>query len=477
MVRITMDTRKAIEAIDSNFERTLNKVQEFLRQPSISGTGAGINRAVNIIVTNLKKIGFETKIHSTPSNPIIFGKNESAHENAPTLIFQTSVDVMASEGEAWWSVPPFAAEIRDHPRFGPTLIARGVYTSKAILITLIKTLEILQEIKESIPLNLIIVVDTEEESGSPYLQSFVNSHKSDFAHADAVYYPFFATDRRGVARIFLGNKGIIFLRLRCKGPSTRDLHSAEVGWIRNPAHILAKALSSFVDIHGQPLIPGLLEDVQPPSDDDERLISSLAQSFDPGIAALQLEASNLSIEADSKEDLLRRFLFKPTVNISGIQTGYIGESMKTILPREASAHVDIRLTPNQNPKRVFENVKNHLANLGLADLVDIELGYMMNWAKSNDSTQISKALLKSYYDAGVDSVEIWPMFPGSVPLSVYSNPPFNLPFVIGGLGHGGHAHGRNEYVMIEGIRQFQKGLVHFLEEFSQSSKTGSESSS
>ncbi|MFX1562288.1 MAG: M20/M25/M40 family metallo-hydrolase [Promethearchaeota archaeon] len=472
-----MDVRKVIEAIDANFDSTLKDVQDFLRQPSISGTGAGINRIAHNIVTKLRKLGFEASIFATPSNPIIFGKKMVANENAPTLIMHTSVDVMAPDGEAWWSVPPFAAEVRDHPRFGPTLIARGVYTSKAILISIIRTLQILMEVKESIPFNLLIVVDTEEESGSPHLQSFVNSKRKDFANADAVYYPLFATDRRGVARIFLGNKGIIFLRLRCQGPSTRDLHSAEVGWIRNPAHILAKALSSFVDIHGQPLIPGLLDDVRPPTEEDERLISSLAQSFDPGITALQLDAKNLSIETNSKEDLLRRFLFKPTVNVSGIHTGYIGESMKTILPREASANVDIRLTPNQKPKLVIQKVKDHLASLGLADLIEIKLGYMLKWAKSSDNTQISEALLKSYYDVGVDNVEIWPMFPGSIPLCVYSNPPLKLPFVIGGLGHGGHAHGSNEYATVEGIRQFQKGFVNFLEEFSHSTKTGSESQS
>jgi acetylornithine deacetylase/succinyl-diaminopimelate desuccinylase-like protein len=468
-----MNVRNILEEIETHFDNTLSQLQKFLRQPSISGTGAGINRTAHHVFSKLEFLNFESRMIPTPSNPIVFGKSFSAGKKAPTLLIHTSIDVMTTESEAWWSVPPFAAEIKDHTRFGPSLIARGAYTQKATLMTLLETLAIIQEVEEAFPLNLFIVVDSEEESGSPSLPQFVKQNQQELAKADAVYYPFFASDRRGMARIFLGSKGIVFLRLSCRGPSTRDLHSAEVGWIRNPAHILAKALSSLVDIHGHPLIPGLLDDVQPPSEDDERLLAALAESFDPGIAALQLEAKDLTIEATSKIDLLRRFLFEPTVNISGIQTGYVGPSFKTILPRKALAHVDIRLTPNEDPNQVLQVVKNHLTDLGLSELIDIELGYMMKWAKSSDNTHVAKSLLKSYYEAGVDNVEVWPMFPSSVPLYVYADPPLNKAFAIGGLGHGGHAHGRDEYVVVEGIRNFQKGFTHFLNFFSQ---TGSRSS-
>jgi acetylornithine deacetylase/succinyl-diaminopimelate desuccinylase-like protein len=462
-----MILRTILEEIDNNFDNTLTQLQNFLRQPSISGTGAGINRTAYQVHSKLQALNFDTEIISTPSNPIVYARQFSAGKKAPTLLIHTSVDVMNTENEAWWSVPPFAAEIQDHPRFGPSLIARGAYTQKATLMALLETLSIIQNTGEQLPINIIIVVDSEEESGSPSLPEFVKKNKKELDKADAVYYPFFATDRRGIARLFLGTKGIVFLRLHCRGPSTRDLHSAEVGWMRNPAHILAKTLSQLVDIHGHPLIPGLLDDVQPPTKDDERLLALLAESFDPGIAALQLDARNLTIDADSMVDLLRRFLFEPTVNISGIQTGYVGESFKTILPREASAHVDIRLTPNEDPNQVLQTVKDHIASLGLAELVEIELGYTMNWAKTSDNTHIVKALMRSYYEVGIDNVEVWPMFPSSVPLYVYADPPLKKPFVIGGLGHGGHAHGRDEYVVVEGIRHFQKAFTHFLHEFSQ----------
>jgi acetylornithine deacetylase/succinyl-diaminopimelate desuccinylase-like protein len=375
---------------------------------------------------------------------------------------------MTTEGETWWSVPPFAAKLLDHPRFGPSLVARGAFAQKTPLMLLLLTLDAIKSVGEVLPLNLIVLVDSEEESGSPSLSGFVKEHRRELARADAVYYPLFSTDRRGTARIFLGCKGIAFLRLRCQGASTRDLHSAEVGWIRNPAHILAKALSSLVDIHGYPLVPGLLDEARPPSEADERLIRQLAESFDPGIEALQLDATNLSIEADSKEEMLRRYLFLPTVNISGIQSGYVGEAVKTILPREATAHVDIRLTPDELPQNVVQAVKNHLAKQGLADLVDVELVCMLDWAKCSEDTPVAKALLKSYYDAGVDSVEIWPMLPASVPVAVYAKPPLKLPFVIGGLGHGGHAHGQDEYVLVASIRSFQKAFAHFIDEFSRS---------
>ena len=471
-MRFQVIVRNIIEEIDKQFDKTLQQVQTFLRQPSISGTGAGINQTIHQVLTKLESLGFDAAITPTASNPILIGQNLTAGKKAPTMLIQTSIDVMTTDGEAQWSVPPFSAQIQERSQFGPILIARGAYTQKPALMALLQTLAIIQDVGETLPVNLIIVVDSEEESGSPSLPEFVQAHKKEINKAQAVYYPLFATDRRGFARLFLGSKGIVFLRLHCQGPSLRDLNSAEAGWIRNPAHILTKTLSSLVDIHGQPLIPGLLDDVQSPTKDDERLLNLLAESFDPGIAALQLEASNLTIEADSKLDLLRRFLFQPTVNISGIHTGYVGDSTKTILPHEASAHVDIRLTPNEHPSQVLHVVNEHIKNIGMAEFVKVELGYTMNWAKSSDNTLIAKALMKSYYETGVDNVEVWPMFPSSVPIYVYADPPLNKPFVIGGLGHGGHSHGRDEYVAVEGIRQFQKGFTHFLHEYSQTQRKG-----
>jgi len=467
-VKRNVNMKNVLAAIDANFDHNIQQLQEFLRQPSTSGTGVGVNRTAHLVASRLRNLGLEVTVYATAGNPIILAKHLKAGRAAPTLLIHTSFDVMTTEGETWWSVPPFAAEIVDHPRFGPSLVARGAFAQKTPLMVLLLTLECIKSAGEVLPLNLLILVDSEEESGSPSLPGFVQEHKRELTRADAVYYPLFATDRRGTARVFLGCKGIAFLRLRCQGVSARDLHSAEVGWIRNPAHILAKALSSLVDIHGYPLVPGLLDEVRPPSEADERLIHQLAESFDPGIEALQLDATNLSVEADSKEEMIRRYLFLPTVNISGIQSGYVGDAVKTILPREATAHVDIRLTPDELPRNVVQVVKDHLATLGLADLVDVELVCMLDWAKSSEDTAIAKALLKSYYDAGVDSVEIWPMLPASVPVAVYTNPPLKLPFVIGGLGHGGHAHGQDEYVLVPSIRSFQKGFAHFIDEFSRS---------
>jgi acetylornithine deacetylase/succinyl-diaminopimelate desuccinylase-like protein len=458
--------KNVLAAIDAGFDQSVQQVREFLRQPSISGTGVGVNRTAHLVATRLRDLGFKVAIYPTSGNPIILAEHLKAGDTTPTLLIHTSFDVMTTDGETWWSVPPFAGALLDHPRFGPSLVARGAFAQKTPLMVLLLTLQAIKSAGEALPLNLLVLVDSEEESGSPSLPGFVKEHRRELARADAVYYPLFSTDRRGTARIFLGCKGIAFLRLRCQGPSTRDLHSAEVGWIRNPAHILAKALSSLVDIHGRPLMPGLLDEVRPPSEADERLLRQLAESFDPGIEALQLDATNLGIEADSKEEMLRRYLFLPTVNISGIQSGYVGEAVKTILPRQATAHVDIRLTPDELPRNVVQAVKNHLAEQGLADLVAVELVCMLDWAKSSEDTAVTKALLKSYYDAGVDSVEIWPMLPASVPVAAYANPPLKLPFVIGGLGHGGHAHGQDEYVLVASIRSFQKGFAHFIDEFS-----------
>jgi hypothetical protein len=90
-VRFQVIVRNIIEEIDNQFEKTLQQLQTFLQQPSISGTGAGINQTIHQVLTKLESLGFKATITPTPSNPILFGENFTAGKKASTMLIQASI--------------------------------------------------------------------------------------------------------------------------------------------------------------------------------------------------------------------------------------------------------------------------------------------------------------------------------------------------------------------------------------------------
>ncbi len=132
------------------------------------------------------------------------------------------------------------------------------------------------------------------------------------------------------------------------------------------------------------------------------------------------------------------------------------------LPWKVSAQLAIRLILNGAPKQVFHVVNEFFKNLGLVELVEIELENTINWTNASDNTLIAKTLVNSDYESGVNKVEGWPIFPTSIRFYVYADLPLSKPFVIGGLRHGGHVDNRDEYVVFDRIRRFQRDLFTFL---------------
>ncbi len=450
--------------LDAHFDAHLDRVRAYVRQPSISGEGTGMVETAEMVRDSIRRLGGTAQIVPTPGWPVVHGE---IHVGAPkTLLLYGMYDVQPVEGEDWM-VPPFAGDVVDLPDVGPSVVARGVYNTKGPLAGQFNVLESIKAVRGRLPVNVKFVVEGEEELGSRHLPQFIEAYRSRLG-ADATYFAFYCQDRSGKPMLWLGVKGIQYFEVTCRGgawggPRTRGVHGSNAVWVGNPAWRLLQALTTMSDGAEQIKIDGFYDDVVPPSAEDEELLTRLAQTVDFDSELWKWDAGRFKYDAKGA-DLLRRYLYDPTLNIDGIWGGYTGSGMKTLLPHEVHVKMDVRMVPNMTPERVRERIRAHLKKIGRDDIhVHFHEGYPP--AKTSVKEPAVQALIRTLRGMGHEP-EIWPHLAGSAPFYLFRQV-LGQPFVMGGLGHGGRPHSPNEYATVAGMRQFERSVAQFLFAFAE----------
>jgi len=188
----------------------------------------------------------------------------------------------------------------------------------------------------------------------------------------------------------------------------------------------------------------------------------LEKTFDEETIREELDVLRFS-EGLHGIELLKRYLYSPTINIDGIIAGYVGPGTKTVLPHMAKAKVDIRLVPHMKTDEILEKFRNHLKKHGFAD-IEVDVHDCYPWSHVSVREEVVQAMLRTYRRHGFEP-EIWPRIGGSAPFYLFNQPPLSLPYIMGGLGHGSRAHSPNEYITVEGIRDNEKSIATFLHEY------------
>jgi acetylornithine deacetylase/succinyl-diaminopimelate desuccinylase-like protein len=450
--------QKTHAAIDESFSEHVERCLAFLRQKSISATGEGVRETAQMVKAFIEEIGGEVVFWGDPSAPIVFGRLD---KGAPrTLIIYGMYDVQPADEPTWMS-PPFAAEIHNLQGLGECVIARGSMNSKGVLCGLFNALKTMAE-TDKIPLNLIFTIEGEEEIGSPQLEDFIQTNKGQLA-ADGMADFDFSQNSRGKVSMHLGLKGIVYLDLVCRGgkrggPTETSLHGADSAWVASPVWRLIHALSSLTDNKENIRIPGFYDTVAPPSQQDVRLLKKLAETFDERSFLKEMKSICFKYKRHGV-DLLKKGLYLPILNIDGFRAGYSGPGTKTVLPRRATAKIDIRFGPNMEPEEVVEKLRRYLLDQGFDD-IEVRVRDNYPWSKTDFSESIVQQMLGAYRLHGVEP-EIWPMATWTAPYFVYSRI-LRLPVAVGGLGHGGRPHAANEYMRVAGLKDFEKFAATFL---------------
>jgi acetylornithine deacetylase/succinyl-diaminopimelate desuccinylase-like protein len=345
--------------IDENEGKYLEQLFTLLEQPSISTQDLGMNECAQLLLEMLREAGAEARIFQTARHPVVLGdvRNPLAQQS---LLIYGHYDVQPPDPVDLWISPPFEPTIREDRIYG-----RGTADNKGQLFAHIKAVEAVLRVLGDIPVNIIFLFEGEEEIGSPNLQPFIEGHKH-LLKADGCLVSDGPKHDSGRPTIVCGLKGILYLELRAKG-AERDLHSMQAAMVPNPAWKLVHALSSLKTQDGRVAIPGFYDPIKKPTEAELEAVSRIP----PLAVGVQRQ---LGIEGDSEEtdSYYYNMFFTPTCNISGISSGYTGPGAKTVLPREASVKIDIRLVPDQRPDEILLQMRRHLERQGFGD-VDIIL--------------------------------------------------------------------------------------------------------
>jgi acetylornithine deacetylase/succinyl-diaminopimelate desuccinylase-like protein len=443
--------------IDSHIDEHVKRLQEFLRQPSVSAENYGVRECADLLKTHFKDLGCKSaRLIETGSFPVVCGEYDAHAER--TLLIYMMYDTQPFAGEHWTS-PPLGAKLVEIEPFGKCVIARGAINSKGPLIAFLNSLESILAVGDEIPVNLKFVAQGDEELGSYEFAKFVEDHKEALGRADAMFGPEASQDETGKVLMTLGTKGVEYVELECsgklwgKGPTEFDIHSSDKSWVDSPVWRMIHALATMTSEDGnRVLIDGWYDNVKPPSKKDLELVNKLTKTFDEETVKHEMKAKRFMNDLHGKE-LLLQYLYSTTLNIDGIWGGYTGPGSKTVLPHKVTVKIDARLVPDQSPEEIIPKIRRHLDKHGYSDIL-IRPMDPYDWAKTNFKEPIVQATVKAYKKLGHEP-EVWPMAAWSVPYSLFNRKPLHLPFIDAGLGSGGRAHSPDEYFVIEGNQKVE----------------------
>lgn len=470
-----MQREKVFKHVDEHYDEHLGKLQELVRQPSISAENRGVRDCAELVKAYLEDLGCKnTRLVETSGFPVVCGYYDAGADK--TIISYFMYDTQPVD-EPGWTVPPLEGRVVSLPPFGDCLVARGAINTKGELRAFLNACESIKAAGDEIPVNLMFVAEGEEELGSRHLPEFVKEYEKELKRADVVFFPFADQDQKGKVVNYLGVKGIVYFELEVDGktwghgPTQFDIHGSNKAWVDSPAWRMVQALSTMTTKDGNKvLVDGFYENAVPPSREDLELVGRLEKTFDEGTFKELMKVERFVGDTHGKEALLK-YLYSPTLNIDGIWGGYTGPGTKTVLPHKITAKVDVRLVPNMTVEEVIPKMRRHLDEHGFEEvrIVELEEGY--GWAKTSVKEPAAQAIVKTYREFGYEP-EIWPHMAGSAPFCMFNREPLNLPFVLGGLGHGGRAHAPNEYLVVGeggptgGLRTLEKSYVAILDNLS-----------
>jgi acetylornithine deacetylase/succinyl-diaminopimelate desuccinylase-like protein len=335
--------------IDEHSQAFLARLIDYLRRPSISAYGEGIDEVAEYIAGVMRQMGLAVRIMSTSGWPMVFGEYK-ARPDAPTVLLYGHYDVQPPDPLEEWISPPFEPTIRNG-----RLYARGVGDNKGQHFAQLMALEGLLACRGALPCNVKVLLEGEEEVGSPHMPMFVQAHRDEL-RADLVIISDGPVHENGQSTISFGVRGVLDIELRAHG-ANRDLHSGHWGGIvPNPLWTLVHLLSTMKNERGEITIDGFYDNVQPLTELERQALAKLPIDVREVKQSLGLQR----LDEPQERDYFERLAAWPTLTINGIHGGYGGPGSKTVLPHEAIAKCDIRLVELQTAEEILAKVKAHV---------------------------------------------------------------------------------------------------------------------
>lgn len=312
----------------------------------------GMEDARQIIEARLDGMGFDNRQRLTPSDgsgqPAIFAQRLDA-PGKPTLLVYAHYDVQPSDPADKWDTPPFEAVERDGRLYG-----RGISDDKGPMMIALDTLAAFVEVEGRLPVNIKLLIEGEEETGSPSLASILETHQN-LLEADAVLSADGARWRPDLVALNVGSRGNAGFEIRVQ-TAAQDLHSGRYGGVvANPLHILSTLIAGLHDAQGRITAPGFYDGVAEPTKAERDEIAAIP--YDEKAA---FDAISAQPVGEVGYSTLERLWMRPTLDVNGMWGGYTGAGSKTVIPGEAFAKLTMRLVPGQDPQTAKQAIIDHL---------------------------------------------------------------------------------------------------------------------
>jgi acetylornithine deacetylase/succinyl-diaminopimelate desuccinylase-like protein len=335
--------------VDAQRRAFVDRLAEWVRQPSVSATGQGMPEAAGHARDLVAAAGLEAAVADTGGWPVVLG-HLPGPAGAPTVLVYGHYDVQPTDPLDAWTSPPFEPQVR-----GGRMYGRGTADNKGQHLAQLLAVESLLATRGGPPCTVKVLLDGEEETGSSNLAAFAAANRERLA-ADLVVWSDGPVDPAGGWRLVFGVRGVASFELRARG-ANRSLHSGNWGGVApNPLWTLVHLLASMRDDQGRITVEGFADEVEPLGEAERAALARLPVDVAAVKADLGLEELDLPVDRGFAE----RLAAWPTLTINGLHGGYGGPGTQTVLPSEAAAKCDVRLVSAQRAADVYAKLEAHV---------------------------------------------------------------------------------------------------------------------
>ncbi|MDE8349322.1 MAG: dipeptidase [Acidocella sp.] len=347
--------KNVLQYIDDNLDASLARLFTLLRIPSISAQPAHAGDCRDAAVwarDTLTSMGFSARLSETSGLPGVIAQHHGAGPEAPHVLFYGHYDVQPADPLNLWHSDPFEPQVIEGPR-GKRIVGRGAVDDKGQVVSFFEACRAHLAVTGTLPVRLTILLEGEEECGSPSLAELLNNERESLA-ADFVLVADTNMWNFETPAITTSLRGLAATEVTIHGPS-RDLHSGLYGGIAlNPINALTRILGDLHDDQGNVRIPHFYDGVAP-------VPPALTESW----KTLGFDAETFLSEVglhnpagEHGQSPLAQLWARPTADINGIFGGYQGDGTKTVIPAQATAKLTFRLVPGQDPVAVQKNFEH-----------------------------------------------------------------------------------------------------------------------
>jgi acetylornithine deacetylase/succinyl-diaminopimelate desuccinylase-like protein len=431
-------------------EKFLQELFEMLRIPSLSGDPAhagDVRRMAEWLAAHLSQLGLtNVAVLPTAGHPVVYGDWLGAGPDKPTVLVYGHYDVVPAALEDGWNTPPFEPVIRDGK-----IYARGATDDKGQLFIHVKALESYLQAGGAAPVNVKFLLEGEEEVSSPNLKPFLEEHL-DLLRADVCVISDSSMRAIEEPAILHSLRGMVYAEIEVQGP-TDDLHSGFWGGAtHNPALALVEILHKLYNEDHSIAVPGFYDDVVPLNAAERAMLAKTELTAEQFMASTGVPG----LWGEAQYSIRERISARPTLDINGLWSGWSGPGPKTIIPAKAGCKISSRLVGNQDPAKVFAQMKAYIESIA-PPTVTVTVTLLTTGKPaliSHDLPEMKAAVCA--YEEGWGATPVFTRGGGSIPVVADIADLMGIPVVMRGYGLDDDGlHAPNEHYRVE---MFQRGI-------------------